>query len=629
MGSDLDSILFHRESVFLTDDILDKKSIESRSDPKSLTTRPGVYTMLDGKGVVLYVGKAKNLKKRVSSYFRRALDTKTQQLVKQIKSIEVTVTRNEREALLLENNLIKELQPRYNIIFRDDKSYPYLKLTIDALFPRLSFYRGRKSDGKVYGPYPSVREARSALNALQSIFRLRQCDEVFFKNRKRPCLQYQIKRCSAPCVGYITPENYRKDVDFARLFLEGKNKQVIEKLIDQMTEASTEQAFEEAARLRDRISLLRTVQEHQIIMSDTKDVDVLGIYVEGSAACVHVLVIREGRMLGSRQYFPNKTALIVQEEELSQVLLEAFILQHYQSDIPKTILLPFALKNKENVSALLRERREGPVNIATAVKGDRLRWLKMAVTSARLALISHVKQTRDLTPRFLALQESLHLESIPEKLACFDASHTLGEATVVSCVVFDSNGPHKSEYRRFNIRAKTGGDDYAALKEGLTRHFTRLKSEGLGLPDVLLVDGGKGQLNVAKAVLEECQVEGVILLAVAKGPHRKAGLETVYLSSNGKAIHLQPNASALLLIQQIRDEAHRFAITAHRKRIVRLRSTSTLEKIPGIGSKRRQSLLQYFGGLPEIMQASIEALAKVPGINQGLAERLYEALHGQ
>jgi len=595
----------------------------------NLTTLPGVYAMLDAKGVVLYVGKAKNLKKRVTTYFRRALDTKTQQLVKQIKSIEVTVTRNEREALLLENNLIKELQPRYNIIFRDDKSYPYLKLTVDAVFPRLSFHRGPKGEGKVYGPYPSVREARVALNLLQSIFRLRQCDEVFFRNRTRPCLQYQIKRCSAPCVGYITAENYKKEVELARLFLEGKNKNVIEKLIHQMTEASSEKAFEQAARIRDQIALLRTIQEHQIIMGNMKDVDVLGIYAEGNIACVHVLVIREGRMLGSRQYFPNKTALILPEEDMLQTLLEAFILQHYKMDIPKTILLPFALKNRESVSVLLGERRLGSVNIATAVKGDRLRWVKMALTSARLALISRVKQTRDLTPRFLALQESLQLEFIPEKLVCFDASHTLGEATVVSCVVFDTHGPSKPEYRRFNIRAKTGGDDYAALKEGLTRHFTRLKSEGKTLPDVLLVDGGKGQLNIAKAVLEECQVFGIVLLAVAKGPERKAGLETVYLSSNDKVIQLQLNAAALLLIQQIRDEAHRFAITAHRKRIAHSRSTSTLERVPGMGSKRCQSLLQYFGGLPEILQASIEELAKAPGISQGLAGRLYEILHGQ
>jgi excinuclease ABC subunit C len=584
--------------------------------------------MLDGKGVVLYVGKAKNLKKRVTSYFKRALDTKTQQLVKHIKSIEVTVTRNEREALLLENNLIKELQPRYNIIFRDDKSYPYLKLTINDVFPRLSFHRGPKGDGKVYGPYPSVREARVALNLLQSIFRLRQCDDIFFKNRTRPCLQYQIKRCTAPCVGYITAENYKKDIELARLFLEGKNKDVIEQLINKMAMASKIQAFEQAASIRDQIALLRTIQEHQIIMGDMKDLDVLGICVESSAVCIHVLVIRDGRMLGSRQYFPNKTALILPEEALPQLMLENFILQHYKTDIPKTILIPFALKNRETVSQVLSELRSASVNIAVAAKGDRLRWVNMAVTSARLALISRAKQTLDLTPRFLALQESMQLDGIPERVECFDVSHTLGEATVVSCVVFNINGAVKSEYRRFNIRAKTGGDDYAALKEGLTRHFTRLKSESAVLPDVLLVDGGKGQLNIAKAVLTECQVSGVSLLAVAKGPGRKAGLETIYFASNNKIIELQPNLLALHLIQQIRDEAHRFAIKAHRKRIARPRSTSTLEEVPGIGGKRRQNLLQHFGGLPEILGASIEELAKVPGINQGLAKRLYERLHG-
>jgi len=589
--------------------------------------------MLNGNGEVLYVGKAKNLKKRVSSYFRRQLDTKTLQLVKQIKSIEVTVTRNEREALLLENNLIKAQKPRYNIVFRDDKSYPYLKLTVQDVFPRLSFHRGVKRDGKYYGPYPSVREARLALNLLQNIFRLRQCDEAFFKNRSRPCLQYQIKRCSAPCVGYITQDAYKKDVEHARLFLEGKNKTVIEQLIHKMEKASEHQAFEEAARIRDQIALLRTIRERQIIVGNSQDVDVLGIYAEADQACVHVLVIRDGRMLGSRQYFPNKTALIPEEEKI-QTLLETFILQHYaalegegNAVIPKTLLLPLALQQEAALSQILSEARGGPVHLAKAVRGDRVRWVQMAMTSARLAFKSRVTQPIDLAPRFQALQESLTLEAIPERLECFDVSHTLGEATVVSCVVFDSQGPAKSEYRRFNIQAKTQGDDYAALKEGLTRRYTRLKSEGGMLPDVLLVDGGKGQLNIAKAVLEELQVPGVVLLAVAKGPERKAGLETIYLSSNGQILKVQPDLLALHLIQQIRDEAHRFAITAHRKKLGRRRSTSTLEDIPGIGQKRRQSLLQHFGGLPELLQASVEELAKAPGINQALAERLYEALH--
>lgn len=592
--------------------------------------------MLSDSGEVLYVGKAKNLKKRVTSYFQRQLDNKTLQLVKQIKSIEVTVTRNEREALLLENNLIKAQRPRYNVIFRDDKSYPYLKLTIREAFPRLFFHRGsRRGPDKYYGPYPSTREAREALNLLQNIFRLRQCDEVFFNNRMRPCLQYQIKRCSAPCVGYITQENYKKDVELVRLFLEGRNTDVIEKLIPKMEKASLELDFEQAARIRDQISLLRSVQERQIIIGNMKDADVLGIFVEKDLACVHVLTIREGRMLGSRQYFDNKITLLAPEEDITQSILETFILQHYLSteslegsSIPHTLLLPFDLPEQKNLVSVLSERAGYEVQLVKAIKGDRLRWVSMAMASAKVALNSRMKQKMDLTPRFQALQEALGLEVIPERLECFDVSHSLGEATVVSCVVFDVQGPLKSEYRRFNIRSKTEGNDYAALKEGLTRHYTRLKSEGRVLPDVLLVDGGKGQLAIARAVLEELQVLGVIILAVAKGPQRKAGLETVYMASNSAVIKLELEPSALHLIQQIRDEAHRFAITAHRRQRGQRIKTSKLEAITGIGAKRRKSLLQHFGGLKEVSQASIEELAKVPGISLELAARLYETLHG-
>jgi len=591
--------------------------------------------MLDDKANVLYVGKAKNLKKRVSSYFQRQLDAKTLQLVKQIASIEVTITRNEREALLLENNLIKELKPRYNVIFRDDKSYPYLQLSIHETFPRLSFHRGPRVGGsRFYGPYPSAREAREALGLLQSIFRLRQCDEIFFKNRTRPCLQYQIKRCTAPCVAYISEEEYKKDVEFARLFLEGKSKSVIEQLIHKMEKASQDLAFEQAARVRDQIGLLRSIQERQIIIGDMKDVDIIGFAFHHFQACIHMLVIREGRMLGSRQYFPNKMAVLPFEEDLEQRLLESFMLQHYLNPaqgteiIPKTIILPLTLSDRGSLGSILSERAGSPVQLVKAERGDRARWLKMAMDSAKVALKSRAQVAMDLSAHYQALQEALALESIPEKLECFDVSHTLGEATVVSCVVFDLKGPLKSEYRRFNIRAKTGGDDYAALKEGLTRHYTRLKSEGGVLPDILIVDGGKGQLSVARSVLKELQVAGVIMLAVAKGPQRKAGLETVFLASNGDTLTLQLSALALQLIQQIRDEAHRFAITAHRKQLASRRKTSTLENVSGIGAKRRQKLLQYFGGLQEIHQASVEELAKVPGMSYPLAERLYEALHG-
>lgn len=593
--------------------------------------------MLNAAGEVLYIGKAKNLKKRVTSYFKRKLDTKSIHLVTQLNSIEITVTRNEREALLLENNLIKAQKPRYNIIFRDDKSYPYLKLSVQESFPRLSFHRGIKRDAsKYFGPYPSTREAREALTLLQHIFRLRQCDEVFFKNRSRPCLQYQIKRCSAPCVGYITLEAYKKDVEYARLFLEGKNKAVIEQLIPKMEQASHDLEFEKAARIRDQIALLRNIQERQIIVGDMQDADVLGIHTADQHACIQVLVIREGKMLGSRQYLQNKLNLLALDHRAIQTLLRAFILQYYittesesQVIIPKLLLLPCMLEEKEVLESILSERSGHAVHMIVAKKGNRLRWLNMAMNSAKLALVRYTKHSMDLMPRFQALQEALGLDTLPERLECFDVSHTLGEATVVSCVVFDSTGPVKSAYRRFNIQVKTKGDDYAALKEGLTRHYTRLKSEGKLLPEVLIVDGGKGQLAVAQTALEELQVVGPVLLAVAKGPQRKAELETIYIFSNGKRVKLQVGSLALRLIQQIRDEAHRFAITAHRKQRARQRKASVLEKVAGIGSKRRQNLLQYFGGLKEISKASVETLAKTPGLNRALAERLYEALHGR
>jgi excinuclease ABC subunit C len=590
--------------------------------------------MLDEAGRVLYVGKAKNLKKRVTSYFQRQLDAKTLQLIKQVNSIEITITRNEREALLLESSLIKAQTPRYNVIFRDDKSYPYLKLSVRDEFPRLFLHRGSKQESaKYYGPYPSAREAREALNLLQTIFKLRQCDEIFFKNRTRPCLQYQIKRCSAPCVGYITKDDYQRDVDYTRLFLEGKNQMVIEQLIKKMETASHSLLFEQAARIRDQIALLRGVQEQQIIIGATQDIDVLGISILQDQACIHVLVIREGRMLGSRQYFPNKKAILTLEEAAEETILSAFILQHYtnhdnENGMPSIILLPMTLKNEKDLQDILKEK-VGSVQITRAIRGDRAKWLKMAMMSARQALISRASHKMDLTTRFSALQDSLALETVPERIECFDVSHALGEATVVSCVVFDVHGPAKGDYRRYNVRAATGGDDYRALTEGLTRHYTRLKLEAKILPDILLIDGGKGQLACARAVLEELQVTGVILLAVAKGPQRKPGLETVYLSTNGEAKELQLAPNALHLIQQCRDEAHRFAITAHRKQRALKRKTSSLEFVEGIGKIRRHKLLQYFGGLQEISQASVEELAKVPGISHSLAERLYEKLHGR
>lgn len=614
---------------------------------QQLTTQPGVYLMLDKLNRVLYVGKAKNLKKRVSNYFKGAKDAKTIQLVNQIDTIEVTVTRNEREALLLESNLIKSEKPRYNVIFRDDKTYPFLQLTIADTYPRLSFYRGpRKKDAKYYGPYPSAQAARHALNLLQSIFKLRQCDNTFFKMRTRPCLQYQIKRCTAPCVGYINPEEYQKSVEQTRLFLEGKSNEVVQTLIQEMETASENHAYERAAKLRDQIALLRSTQQQQIIIGAAGDLDIIGIVTSNLDACIHMLMIRNGQIMGSRQFFLNIADIIIHEENnpphensendaksaLQSFLLETFLLQHYseekKDEFPKEILLCDLPKNQSIVEAILTERAGREIKINAAKRGDRVQWLKMAEESAKQALQSKIFQREDQSARFQALQESLHLTEIPERLECFDISHTFGQATIASCVVMDKNGPVKSDYRSFNIKTAARGDDYAAMRESLTRRYTRLKLEGKTLPDIIIVDGGLGQLSSARAVLLELQIEGVVLLAVAKGPLRKAGLETVYLSTNGESVRVDLNKEAFLLIQRIRDEAHRFAIMSHRKKRQKQSLQSSLENIPGIGKQRRFQILKYFGGLQEVQKASIEELSKVPGISHSIAQKIYEALHG-
>jgi len=591
------------------------------------------------------VGKAKNLKKRVSSYFQRQLDVKSLQLVKRIHSIEVTITRNEREALLLESNLIKELKPRYNILFRDDKSYPYLVLTSEHSFARLSFYRGDKSEpGLYYGPYPSSMAAREALTLLQGIFKLRQCDDVFFRNRIRPCLQYQIKRCTAPCVGYISQEDYQEEVEHVKCFLEGKSQAIMHVLIDKMMTASTQCQYEQAASLRDQIARLREIQEQQIIMNTKGNVDVLGIVGDARGACIHVLIIREGNILGSRSYFPDTLGVLIGVDDVStenteQARLQAFITQHYlllipKEDIPDELVLSIDVSDKEALMTLLSEKKGSKIHIAKASRGDKLKWVAMANESAKHAYALSVRTVHtknDLSHRFMALQEALKLEALPERLECFDVSHSLGEATVASCVVFTELGPLKTDYRRFNIKAATGGDDYAAMAEALTRRYTRLKAEGGVLPDILVIDGGKGQVGVAVSVLQELQVVGVMVLGISKGPARKVGLENLHLYTQGE-IRLLPAwdaaSPAFHLIQQIRDEAHRFAIRAHRNKRAKIRLSSVLEDIPGIGKQRRLYLLRYFGGLQEVRKAGIEELAKVQGISLGLAEQIYRALHG-
>jgi excinuclease ABC subunit C len=602
-------------------------SFDYKAFLKTLTTRPGVYRMLDAEGTVIYVGKAKNLKRRVSSYFsRHDSSPKTRSMVSRIHSIEIAVTNTENEALLLENNLIKALRPRYNILLRDDKSYPYIYLSDDE-FPRLSLHRGRRSKkGRYFGPYPSAAAVRESLNLLQKLFPVRQCEESFYRNRQRPCLQYQIKRCSGPCVELIDRESYREDVRHAVMFLEGKDNAIIDELVRKMEAASAALDFERAARYRDQIANLRRVQEKQFVMGGGGDLDVIAVALKDGVGCVQVFFIRNGRNLGNKSYFPQHTA-----EADSAEILAAFISQYYlggsEHPIPGEILISEHLPEQALLEQVLSEQAERKVSLSDRLRGDRARWLQLARTNAEQALSSHLATRQNIINRFEALREALGLDELPQRIECFDISHTMGEATVASCVVFDTNGAVKSDYRRFNIEGITPGDDYAAMEQALTRRFKRLK-EGEGkYPDILLIDGGKGQLRQAEKVLEELQVIGVILIGVAKGPTRKPGLEQLILSGHSTPIILPPDSPALHLIQQVRDEAHRFAITGHRQRRAKARRTSSLEGIPGLGPKRRQQLLRQFGGLQEVARAGVEDLMVIKGISRKLAQSIYDAFH--
>lgn len=600
----------------------------------TLTSRPGVYRMLDGEGTIIYVGKAKNLKRRVSSYFsRHDTSPKTRALVAQIRAIEVTITNTENEALLLENNLIKAHRPRYNILLRDDKSYPYIYLSDDD-FPRLGFQRGRRSGskGRYFGPFPSSPAVRESLNLLQKLFPVRQCEDSFFRNRSRPCLQYQIKRCSAPCVGYIDKDAYQEDVRHAVMFLEGKSNAIIDELVRRMEQAAEALEFEQAARYRDQIANLRRVQEKQYVMDEgSGDLDVIAAVEQSGVGCVQVFFIRNGRNLGNKTYFPSHTT-----DSNAAELLTAFIPQYYlgigsgqERPIPAEILVNQELPEREVLQGVLSEQAGRKVAISARLRGDRARWQQLATTNAEQALSSHMANKLNIQARFETLQEALELDDMPQRIECFDISHTMGEATVASCVVFDTNGALKSDYRRFNIEGITPGDDYAAMHQALTRRFKRLK-EGEGkYPDILLIDGGKGQLSQAEKVLEELQVIGVILIGVAKGPTRKPGVEQLILSGSETPIILPTDSPARHLIQQVRDEAHRFAITGHRQRRAKARRSSSLEGIPGLGPKRRQQLLRQFGGLQEVMRAGVEDLAKVKGISRQLAQGIYDAFHAE
>lgn len=588
--------------------------------------------MLDLNGALLYVGKAKNLKKRINQYFKGALDTKTACLVSQVHSIEVTITRNEREALLLENNLIKSKKPRYNILFRDDKSYPFLKLSTQESFPRLSIYRGKKKkDAQYFGPYPNSPIAREALHMLQNIFQLRQCNSVFFRNRTRPCLQFQIKRCSAPCVDLISPEAYAQDVQNAALFLSGKNQSVLQKLTEQMESASQSLDFEKAGRLRDQIAVLRHVQTPQIVVGDKENVDILGIAHQYHQACIYQLRVRDGQMLAGHAYLLLHQEFIT-ETENNQALLENFILQHYMDlgaeHIPQILITPLSLKQQSTIQAILSDKAGKKIQIIHTPRGDRLRWQQMAHFNAESALKQDLKKQLDYQSGFEELQKVLPGHPPLQHIVCMDVSHTLGEATVLSAVVFNPQGPLKSSYRRFNIRINSKGDDCAALREGLQRYGSALKLNKAPVPDLLIVDGGRAQLKCAQQVLENLTLQHLPLLSIAKGLLRKPGLETIYARADQKIVILKPPQIVFRLLLQLRDEAHRFAIGAHRQLRRRARS-SILETIPGIGPKRRTALLKHFGGLTELLTASAEALAQVPGVHHRLAQEIYTSLRNQ
>lgn len=606
-------------------------STDSKFDPEALLAnlprKPGVYRMLDQTGEALYVGKARSLKPRVTSYFRASgLASKTMALVAKIRDIEITVTNSETEALLLEQSLIKEERPPYNVVLRDDKSYPYIYLT-DHDFPRLTFHRGaRRETGRYFGPFPSASAVRDSLNALQKLFRIRQCDDTFFKNRSRPCLQYQIQRCSAPCVGFVTPEAYRQDVELGVMFLEGRSDRVLDALKEHMAAAAKSLDFEQAAKFRDQISQLRRVQEQQYVHGEEGDVDVFAIADEGALACVQALYIRAGRMLGQRTWFPRNELRLGRKD-----LLTAFVSQYYLAgsdrDLPRTVITSEKVADAELLSEALSRLGQRKVAVASAVRGQRAGWLKLARDNAAYSLAAYLADKRNVYARFVGLQEALQLEDVPERLECFDISHTTGKETVASCVVFDTNGPLKSDYRRFNIDGVTPGDDYGAMEQALRRRYTRLQQGEGALPSILIIDGGQGQLGRALEVLGELQVEGVLVLAIAKGADRKAGLERFFTATGQVA--LTPHSDAFHLLQHIRDEAHRFAVTGHRQRRRQQRHRSELDGIPGVGPKRRRELLTHFGSLPALKGASPEEIAKVPGISRKLAEEVYGALHGE
>lgn len=599
----------------------------------NLTSEPGVYRMLDNEKKVLYVGKAANLKKRVSSYFNKNNTAiKTRSLMNQVAAIEVSITRSETEALLLESSLIKALRPKYNVLLRDDKSYPYIHISSQHAFPRMETKRFKKKPetNDYFGPYPSVTAVRETVNFIQKVFKIRNCSDAYFNARSRPCLQYQIKRCSAPCTEFISKADYQQSVADATGFLQGKSQVILAELEARMEEAASKLEFEKAALVRDQIKNLRLVQEQQGMIQLRGDADVIVLNAYPGFACIQCVTVREGHVLANQSFFPEVPMQGLEDKQkLWQSVFSAFISHFYIENperIPPLILTDTVVEDHKALENMLSELRAKTCKIQVNPRGIKARWLDFALNNLQIAIAAHATSASLMKKRYDALQNLLGLNKPIDKMMCFDISHTMGESTVASCVVFDKTGPCRNEYRRLNISGITPGDDYAAMEQAINRRFKRLMDKN-ALPDVLIIDGGKGQVSVALRVLESLEVANVKLLGVAKGPSRKAGWEQLIMADDAREITLPPDSDALHLLQQIRDEAHRFAITSHRKKRQKVGMDSTLESIEGVGAKRRQALLRRFGGLRELAKASTEEIAKVPGISISLAKRIYHHFH--
>lgn len=606
----------------------DQNSFCLKTFLRDLPHLPGVYRHLDASGKVLYVGKAKDLKRRVSSYFNKTQHSpRIAHMVSHVARIEITITRSEAEALILENNLIKQLHPKYNILFRDDKSYPYLKFS-DHTFARMAYYRGStQGGGRYFGPYPNAWAVRETIQTLQKIFRLRTCEDTVFSNRSRPCLQYQINRCSAPCVGAITVEQYQQDIEQAMLFLEGKADDLLQTLQSKMLEASAQLAFEKAAAFRDQIQALSTVLHKQSMEEmGQSDVDIIAICRQAGQVCVNLAMVRSGRHLGDRAFFPSQC----DEQDSESAILEAFIAQHYVTQVlPATIIASCELADEE-VLELLAKQQDRKVNFRTHVQGIRKVWLSQAKQNAQLALGRVLSDQDRQHERLLALCELLGVETQQSeqiRIECFDISHTAGEATQASCVVYHQHAMQPAMYRRYNIAGITPGDDYAAMKQALKRRFTSVVEGNSPMPTIVLIDGGKGQIDVACQVFDELGLDRSVLVGVAKGQGRKIGLETLIFADGRKPVAPGIQSIALLLVDEIRDEAHRFAITGMRAKRAKARQSSRLEDIEGVGQKRRQKLIVHFGGLNGVKNASVADLARVEGISVNLAQKIYDSLH--